>query len=73
MFVKILSDNSPLFAWEWERINRKKHKGRVLKGLLSIDGGDTSPINASYKSQMIRELKDETILHDDKSLTAPII
>ena len=54
-------------------LTEKKHKGRVLKGLLSIDGGDTSPINASYKSQMIRELKDETILHDDKSLTDPII
>jgi len=70
--AKIITDNNPLFTWEWERINRKKHKGRILKSLLNIDSGDNSHINASYKSQMIRELKDEAVLNDDKSLTDPL-
>lgn len=70
--TKILSDNSPLFSIEWDRINGKKHKGRVLKELLGIDHGDSTPINSSYKSQMIRELKDESILNDDKTLTDPL-
>ncbi len=69
---KILSDNEPLFASEWDRINAKKHKGRTLKELLGIERGDNTPINASYKSQMIRELKDQSILNDNKAMTDPM-
>lgn len=69
---KILSDNDPLFASEWDRINSKKHKGRTLKELLGIDHGDNTPINASYKSQMIRELKDESVISDDKTMVDPL-
>lgn len=70
--TKILSDNDPLFASEWNRINSKKHKGRTLKELLSIDHGDNTPINASYKSQMVRELKDESVIADDKTMIDPL-
>lgn len=69
---KILSDNEPLFASEWDRINAKKHKGRTLKELLGIERGDNTPINASYKSQMIRELKEQSILNDNKAMTDPM-
>jgi AAA+ ATPase superfamily predicted ATPase len=70
--TKILSDNDPLFASEWDRINSKKHKGRTLKELLNINHGDNTPINASYKSQMIRELKDDSILANDKTMVDPL-
>jgi AAA+ ATPase superfamily predicted ATPase len=69
---KILDDNAPFFVGEWERINKKKHKGRVFKELINISSPDTSLINSSYKSQMIRELKDESILNDDKTPADPV-
>ena len=69
---KILSDNAPFFVGEWERINKKKHKGRIFKELLDIRSADVSPINSSYKSQMIRELKGDSVLNEDKTATDPI-
>lgn len=69
---KILKDNEALFIFEWDKINSKKHKGRILKELAGATVIDHTPINASYKSQMIRELKDDAILHEDKSFTDPL-
>ncbi len=67
---KILRDNNAFFEVEWDKINVKKHKGHVLKTLIGLDSVSDA-VSLSYKSQMIKELKNEAVLNDEKQMTDP--
>ncbi|WP_044408437.1 AAA family ATPase [Thiomicrospira microaerophila] len=68
---KILRDNHAFFEVEWDRINVKKHKGHVLKSLIGLDTV-SEQVSLSYKSQMIKELKNEAVLNNEKQMTDPL-
>lgn len=63
---KILFDNKAFFESEWSRINAKKHKGLILKEFIGITLEPNRELSMSYKSQLIKELKEQTIIDDDK-------
>lgn len=63
---KILFDNRAFFESEWSRINAKKHKGLILKELIGITLEPNKDLSLSYKSQLIKELKEQTIIDDEK-------
>jgi len=64
---KILFDNEAFFESEWSRINAKKHKGLILKELIGVDVTQNKELSMSYKSQLVKELKEQTIIDDDKA------
>ena len=68
---KILRDNHAFFEVEWDKINAKKHKGHVLKSLIGLDTV-SEQVSLSYKSQMLKELKNEAILNNEKQMTDPL-
>ncbi len=69
---KILSDNNAYFENIWHTLNAKKYKGTIFKSIcnnkkLSIN------INPSYKSQLNKELKMESLISEDLSITDPFL
>lgn len=68
---KILSDNMAFFESEWQKINIKKHKGLIFKGLCGVDVGGLTDVSASYKSQIIKELMAESVINSEKTPTDP--
>lgn len=69
---KILFDNAVYFETLWQKLNSKKHKGSIVKE-LAIDGfksGDK--VSLSYKSQMIKELKDDGVIDENKKFVDPM-
>lgn len=70
--AKILFDNAIYFETLWQKINSKKHKGSIIKELAIKDLISSDKVNLSYKSQMIRELKDEGILDENKQFLDPL-
>lgn len=71
--AKILSDNSAYFENEWRQINCKKYKGLILKETIGIGIDQMYTLALSYKSQLLRELKDESILDDNKEFVDPFL
>jgi hypothetical protein len=63
---KILFDNSAYFESEWTKNNSKKHKGLILKELIGIEVELDNDLSLSYKSQLLKELKEQTVIDDDK-------
>ena len=67
---KILDDNNAYFESIWQQINNKKYKGTLLKTYL--DDNDKNKIcldlSSSYKSQLLKELKDNTILNKSSAI-----
>ena len=70
--AKILFDNAIYFETLWQKINSKKHKGSIIKELAIKELISSDKVNLSYKSQMIRELKDEGILDENKQFLDPL-
>lgn len=64
---KILFDNEAFFESEWSKINAKKHKGLILKEIVGIDVEQNKELSLSYKSQLIKELKEQTIIDENKT------
>jgi len=69
---KILFDNAIYFETLWQKMNSKKHKGSIIKELVLKDFISSDKVNLSYKSQMIRELKDEGIIDESKQFLDPM-
>ncbi|MFH0709191.1 MAG: hypothetical protein V2A75_03200 [Pseudomonadota bacterium] len=69
---KILFDNAIYFETLWQKLNSKKHKGSIVKELAvkGFKGGDK--VSLSYKSQMIKELKDDGIIDEHKQFFDPM-
>lgn len=71
---KILSDNNAYFESIWQQINRKKYKGMIYKHFCS---GQTQhnkiSMSSSYKSQLVKELKMESLLSDDLNPIDPLL
>ena len=63
---KILFDNKSFFESEWSKINAKKHKGLILKELIGVAIEKNKELSLSYKSQLLKELKDQTIIDEEK-------
>ena len=63
---KILFDNKSFFESEWSKINAKKHKGLILKELIGVAIEQSKELSLSYKSQLLKELKDQTIIDEEK-------
>lgn len=68
---KILSDNGAFFEAEWQKINIKKYKGIIFKELCGMDIAGLEKVSPSYKSQIIKELIQESIVNSDKKPTDP--
>ncbi len=69
---KILADNNAYFESTWQKINRKKYKGAIYKSICHQKEIDLS-ISSSYKSQLLKELKAESILNDQAKPTDPFL
>jgi AAA+ ATPase superfamily predicted ATPase len=69
---KILFDNAIYFETLWQKINSKKYKGSILKELAIKDFSSSDTVNLSYKSQIIRELKSEGIVDEEKQFLDPM-
>ncbi len=70
---KILDDNNAYFESLWQKINNKKYKGTIFKTLSHSKDLKLLDINSSYKSQLLKELKDEGLLTKDLKFTDPFI
>lgn len=70
--AKILDDNNAYFEAIWSQINRKKYKGAIFR---SFCGGKQAllDVGASYKSQLIKELKSDGLLSDELTPTDPFL
>jgi hypothetical protein len=71
---KILSDNNAYFESIWQKINHKKYKGAIFKNYC-LDKNNISKLemNSSYKSQLTKELKLESLLSNDLKSTDPFL
>jgi AAA+ ATPase superfamily predicted ATPase len=69
---KILNDNNAYFENIWHSINNKKYQGSIFKSLCF---GNITPINISpsYKSQIIKQLGDKSIINQQKKPTDPFL
>ncbi|MCX6053134.1 MAG: hypothetical protein NTZ60_11595 [Campylobacterales bacterium] len=70
---KIMADNWAFFESEWRKLNSKKYKGLLFKELCGIDIGDLNGASSSYKSQIIKELMNESIINKEKKVTDPFL
>ncbi|MCD8490647.1 MAG: hypothetical protein LRY51_01390 [Geovibrio sp.] len=72
---KILDDNNSYFENEWNNINNKKYKGLLLKQIIGIKIDETTlkDMNPSYRSQLQKELIDESVLDDSKKVVDPFM
>ncbi len=70
---KILSDNSAFFESEWRKINSKKYKGLIFKELCGTDIYGLDGIKPSYKSQIVKELINESVIDKNKKVTDPFL
>jgi len=70
---KILQDNSAYFESIWQKINTKKYKGTIFKTIAFKKELKALDINSSYKSQLLKELKDESLLDSKNNFTDPLL
>lgn len=69
---KILFDNAIYFETLWQKLNSKKHKGSIVKELALEGFKSGDKVSLSYKSQMIKELKDDCIIDENKQFSDPM-
>jgi uncharacterized protein len=71
---KILQDNNAYFESIWQQINHKKYKGAIFKAYCKKDNSiKTLEMNSSYKSQLTKELRAESLLSKDNIPTDPFL
>lgn len=72
--AKILDDNNAYFESIWQKINHKKYKGSIFRAYCKDDNSIKSlDMNSSYKSQLVKELKTESLLSNDLKPTDPFL
>ena len=69
---KILFDNAIYFETLWQKLNSKKHKGSIVKELALEGFKSGDKVSLSYKSQMIKELKDDGVIDENKQFFDPM-
>lgn len=71
---KILEDNNAYFESIWQKLNHKKYKGTIFKAYCKEkELLKTLQMNSSYKSQLTKELKVESLLTHDLKPTDPFL
>jgi AAA+ ATPase superfamily predicted ATPase len=72
---KILVDNNAYFESIWQSINYKKYKGMIFKSYCKKDRDilKTLKVSPSYKSQLIKELKLQSLLSNTMEPTDPFL
>jgi len=71
---KICEDNNAYFESIWQKINHKKYKGAIFKAHCKDDGSlKELDMNKSYKSQLTKELRQESILSSINKPTDPFL
>ncbi|NQY22310.1 MAG: hypothetical protein HRT40_13600 [Campylobacteraceae bacterium] len=71
---KILDDNNAYFESIWQKINYKKYKGSIFKSYCrNKEDIKKLDMNSSYKSQLTKELKQESILSKELNPTDPFL
>ncbi len=71
---KILDDNNAYFESIWQQINHKKYKGAIFKAYCSKDMEIKNlQMSSSYKSQLTKELRSESLLSNDNKPTDPYL
>lgn len=71
---KICDDNNAYFESIWQKINHKKYKGAIFKAYCKSDDGIKKlDMNKSYKSQLTKELREESLLFNDNIPTDPFL
>lgn len=71
---KICEDNNAYFESIWQKINHKKYKGAIFKAYCQDDESIKKlDMNSSYKSQLTKELREESILSKDNKPTDPFL
>ncbi len=71
---KILDDNNAYFELIWQKINHKKYKGSIFRAYCKDDNSMKNlDMNSSYKSQLTKELKMESLLSNDFKPTDPFL
>ena len=71
---KICADNNAYFESIWQKINHKKYKGSIFKAYCK-DNNEIKQLkmSSSYKSQLTKELRDESLLSNDNKPTDPFL
>ena len=70
---KILSDNNAYFESIWHKINHKKHKGSIFEAhCAKHETSQSLTVSSSYKSQLVKELKNESLLFANGVPTDPL-
>ncbi len=71
---KILDDNNAYFESIWQKINHKKYKGSIFRAYCDKSKNiKNSDVSSSYKSQLIAELKQESLLASNMEPTDPFL
>lgn len=71
---KILDDNNAYFESIWQKINHKKYKGAIFKSYCKDnDSIKKLDMSSSYKSQLTKELRQESLLSNDNKPTDPFL
>ncbi len=71
---KILDDNNAYFESIWQKVNHKKYKGSIFKAYCKNNNEIKNlKMNSSYKSQLTKELKMESLLSNDLKSTDPFL
>lgn len=71
---KICEDNNAYFESIWQKINHKKYKGAIFKAHCQDDESlKELDMNKSYKSQLTKELREESILSNKNKPTDPFL
>jgi len=70
---KILDDNNAYFESIWQQINHKKYKGAIFKTYCKGDKIKDLQMNSSYKSQLTKELRSESLLSNKNIPTDPFL
>ena len=71
---KICEDNNAYFESIWQKINHKKYKGAIFKAYCQdSESLKNLEMNKSYKSQLTKELRDESVLSNENKPTDPFL
>lgn len=70
---KILDDNNAYFESIWHYINHKKYKGAIFKSYCKNSDIKKLEMNSSYKSQLTKELREESFLSSKNMPTDPFL
>jgi len=71
---KICDDNNAYFESIWQKINHKKYKGAIFRAYCqNSDDIKKLEVSSSYKSQLTKELRSESLLSNDNKPTDPFL